>query len=165
MSDATAIKEFSPIESMIVNWKMYAGEITIEIHAKNVVPAIRTLKEEMGFNYLSDITGSDMFTDEKRFEIAYNLVNLEGKKRIRVSLRIDENDAEVDSITDLFGSANWYEREVYDMLGIRFRGNEDLRRIYMPEDFEYYPLRKEFPLLGIQGSIQLPEKDAPKGYK
>jgi NADH-quinone oxidoreductase subunit C len=106
-----------------------------------------------------------MFTDEMRFEVAYNLVNMEGKKRLRVSLRVDEREPEVDSITQLFTSANWFEREAFDMVGIRFRGNEDLRRIYMPEDFHYFPLRKEFPLLGIQGSIEMPEKDPPKGYK
>jgi NADH-quinone oxidoreductase subunit C len=164
MSDQ-ALKEYSPIENYITGYRLYAGELTIEIESKNIVAVCKALKEQLGFNYLSDITASDHFIDGKRFELGYNLVNIEGRKRIRVSTRVEENPAEIESITPLWPSADWYERECWDMMGIRFHGHPDLRRIYMPEDFEYFPLRKEFPLIGIPGSIQLPEKDSPKTYK
>lgn len=164
MSDQ-ALKQFSPIENYILNSREYAGELTLEIDARNVVPVMKALKEQLGFTYLSDITATDHYVDGKRFELSYNLVNMEGRKRLRVSCRVQEEPAEVDSLTDLWPAAMWYEREVWDMMGIRFTGHPDLRRIYMPEDFEYFPLRKEFPLIGIPGSIQMPEKDAPKPYK
>ena len=99
------------------------------------------------------------------FEMSYNIVNLESKKRLRISCRVEEDNPEVDTVTGIWPAAMWFERECWDMMGIKFAGHPDLRRIYMPEDFEYFPLRKEFPLIGIPGSIQMPEKDPPKEYK
>jgi len=90
---------------------------------------------------------------------------LNENKRIRIKCRVEEEDPTVDSVVDIWPSANWFEREQYDMLGIKFKNHPDLRRMYMPEDFEYFPLRKEFPLIGIPGSIEMPEKDPPKTYK
>lgn len=155
----------SPLQEAIVEVRGYANEMTIEVKPEFVHSVLKTLKEQFGFNYMSDITASDYYTDEKRFEVSYNIVNTADRVRLRVSCRIEEDSPEVDSVVDIWGSAEWNEREAFDMLGIKFRNHPDLRRIYMPEDFEYYPLRKEFPLLGIPGSIQLPENDGPKGYK
>lgn len=149
----------------ILESSTYAGEISVEVDARNIHPVLRILKEKFGFNYLCDITATDMFTEENRFRISYNLVNLDSKARIRVSCRVSESKPEVESVTSLWKSADWYEREAYDMVGVVFLNHPDLRRIYMPEDFEYFPLRKEFPLLGIPGSIQVPEKDPPKTYR
>jgi len=73
-----------------------------------------------------------------------------------VKVWLEEEEPTVDSITDVWKAASWHERQVYDMFGVRFNNHPDMRRIYMPEDFDYYPLRKEFPLLGIPGSIDLP---------
>jgi len=143
----------------------YAGEISIEIDAQNLYPVMRILKEKFGFNYLSDVTATDMFTESLRFRLSYNVMNMESHSRIRVSCRVSEEKPEVESLVSLWPSANWYEREAYDMMGIIFLNHPDLRRIYMPEDFEYFPLRKEFPLIGIPGSIQVPEKDPPKTYR
>jgi NADH-quinone oxidoreductase subunit C len=153
------------IQDLIVDVRGYASEMTIEVLPQNLRACIQTLKEKFGFNYLTDITASDHYTDTGRFEVAYNLTNLDEKQRIRVATRVEEDDPEVDSITDLYTAANWREREAYDMIGIRFANHPDLRRMFMPEDFEYFPLRKEFPLLGIPGTIQMPEKDGPKEYK
>lgn len=137
----------------------------MEVKASALHKVLKGLKEHMGFTYLSDITGIDYYTDEKRFGVAYNIVNLTERKRLRVLVRVEEKDPAVDSVVDVWQAAAWFEREVWDMVGIRFHGNPDHRRIYMPEDFEYFPLRKEFPLIGIPGSIQVPEMDPPKGYK
>ena len=71
---------------------------------------------------------------------------------------VEENDCNIDSVSSVWRTSNWQERECYDMYGIKFNNHPDMRRIYMPEDFEYYPLRKEFPLMGIPGSLSLPKK-------
>lgn len=155
----------STIQDYIVDVRGYADEMTIEVKAEHIIEVLTTFKTQFNFNYLSDITGSDHYTDELRFEVAYNIVNLDGKQRLRVCCRVEENSPIVDTTVGLWKSANWFEREVYDMYGIKFNGHPDLRRMFMPEDYEYFPLRKEFPLLGIPGSIELPEKDAPKQYK
>lgn len=155
----------STIQDYILEVRGYANELTIEVAADNVYEVLKTLKSQFDFNYLADITASDYYTDEARFEVAYNILNMSGRQRLRVCCRVEEANPEVDSVVSLWGGAEWYEREAYDMIGIKFTNHPDLRRMYMPEDYEYFPLRKEFPLLGIPGSIQLPEKDAPKEYK
>jgi NADH-quinone oxidoreductase subunit C len=134
----------------------YAGETTILIGKAYIVDAVRWLKETHGFAYLADLGGQDRFTEDDRYEVFYNLISIGAGKRLRLKLRVDEDDLTVPSITDVHRSADWHEREVWDMFGIRFSGHGDLRRMYMPEDFEYHPLRKEFPLLGIPGSLPLP---------
>ncbi len=148
----------SPFNEFIREVKGYAGELTIVVKTEHIFRVLKMLKEQYEFNYLVDITASDYYTDEERFEVSYNIVNIEGKQRLRVSCRVEEDHPMLQSVVSIWGSADWYEREVYDMMGIRFKNHPDLRRIYMPEDFEYYPLRKEFPLLGIPGSIELPDK-------
>lgn len=162
---AIQLNEYQALEDFVVATTVYAGELTIEVKTNSSAKALQILKDQFGFHYLSDITGIDYYTDDKRFGVAYNLVNMISRKRLRVLVRTEEKDPSVASAVSIWPSAAWYEREVWDMLGIRFPGNPDLRRIYMPEDFEYFPLRKEFPLIGIPGSIQVPEPAGPKGYK
>lgn len=140
----------------------YAGEQTVFVAKEKIEEVCRYLREEQQFAYLSDIGGVDRFTDDDRFEVFYNLVSFEKRKRIRLKIRVDEEDLTAPSVTSVYRAANWNEREVYDMLGIRFAGHPDLRRMYMPEDFEYHPQRKEFPQLGIPGSLPLPPQ-TPEG--
>ena len=154
----------SGLQEYILDVRGHAGEVTIEIAPEHLRTVMKVLKEQFDYNYLVDIATVDHYTDEKRFEVAYNLVSMSNRARLRVSLRVEEDDPTVDSITELWKGAEWMEREAFDMMGIRFNDNHDLRRIYMPEDFDFYPMRKEFPQLGIPGSIELPEKDPPKGY-
>jgi len=144
-----------PVES-------YANEDTVFVEKARLREVCRFLKEEQNFAYFSDAGGIDRFTDEERYEMFYNLVNLDDQKRIRLKVRIDEADMHVPSVTDVYRAANWNEREAYDMFGFTFDGHPDLRRMYMPEDFEYHPLRKEFPLLGVPGSLPLPPQ-TPEG--
>jgi len=141
---------------------LYANEHTVRVAKSRIVEVCRFLKEEQGFNYLADLGGLDRFTDEDRYEVFYNLVNIEQAKRVRLKVRVDEDDLSVPTVTVVYRAANWNERECFDMLGITFEGHPDLRRMLMPEDFEYHPLRKEFPLLGIPGSLPLPPQ-TPEG--
>lgn len=128
----------------------------VRIIADANVEICRYLKEEHHFIYLVDVFGTDRFTSQDRFEVIYNLVSLRDQQRLFVKVWLPEENPEIESVTDLWASANWYERQTYDMFGIQFTNHPDFRRIYMPEDFEYFPMRKEFPLLGIPGSIPLP---------
>jgi NADH-quinone oxidoreductase subunit C len=159
------LHDYQEIQDWVVGVTYYAGETTIEVKPAAIVQVCEILKNKFGFDYLADITGIDYYTDEKRFGVAYNLVSISGKKRLRILARIEEGDPTIPSVIKVWQAANWFEREVWDMVGIRFSGHPDLRRIYMPEDFEYFPLRKEFPLIGIPGSIQTPIPDPPKTYK
>jgi NADH-quinone oxidoreductase subunit C len=140
----------------------YANEDTVLVERSRIVEICRYLKQEHGFNYLSDLGGTDRFVEGKRYEVFYNIVAIDARKRIRLKIHVHEDDLTAPSITDVYKSANWNEREVYDMLGIRFEGHNDMRRMYMPEDFDYYPLRKEFPQLGVPGSLPLPPQ-TPEG--
>lgn len=133
-----------------------SGDTFVRVKPDNLVEICKYLKDEHNFIYLSDIFGVDLFTSEKRFEVLYNMVSLKDQIRLFLKISLEEREPEVESVTSVWKSANWYEREVFDMFGIRFNNHPDMRRIYMPEDYDYYPLRKEFPLLGIPGSIELP---------
>lgn len=162
MSALTVLREALANEALEV--REHAGELTFIVEKEKLKAFLRLLKEQHDFDYLVDIGATDHFTEGLRFELVYNLVSLSRRLRIRVKVRLPENDPTIDTISDLWPSATWHEREAYDMMGIRFLGHPDLRRMYLPEDFEYYPLRKEFPLLGIPGTLPLPPKDPPKPY-
>jgi len=135
---------------------VYAGERTARIGLDTLTNVCTWLKNEKGFTYLADLAGADRFTEEDRYEVLYNLVNLEQGKRLRLVVRVDEESMTVPSLCNVYPAANWNEREAWDMFGLRFEGHPDPRRMYMPDDFEYHPLRKEFPLLGVPGSMALP---------
>lgn len=133
-----------------------SGDTFVRVEATAIVDICRFLKEECDFVYLSDVFGADRFTSNDRFEVIYNMVSLKDQIRLFVKTYLEENNPVIESVISVWKSANWSEREVYDMFGIEFTGHPDLRRMYLPQDFDYYPLRKEFPLLGIPGSIELP---------
>lgn len=136
----------------------YAGEQTVYVEKSRIVDVCRFLKEQQDFDYLSDLGGIDRFTEEDRFEVFYNLISIEAGKRIRIKVRVDEDDLVVPSVVAVYEAANWNERECWDMFGIHFENHPDLRRMFMPEDFEHFPQRKEFPSLGIPGSLPLPSQ-------
>jgi NADH-quinone oxidoreductase subunit C len=138
----------------------FRGELTIVVPGQRIVEICRFLKEDddLSFNLLADLCGIDMYTPEKRFGVIYNLYSFKTNLRIRLKVFVEEEKPNVPSVTGVWGTANWHERETYDMFGIIFEGHPDLRRIYMPEEFEYHPLRKDFPLMGIPGSLDLPKK-------
>jgi NADH-quinone oxidoreductase subunit C len=126
----------------------FRGETSFAILAADLREVAKFCRDELSFDYLLDITSVDNFGDEPRFEIVYELYSMTLAGHLRIKLRISEEDAAVDTISDLWPTANWHEREIYDMMGLRFRNHPDLRRILMWEGYPYFPLRKEFPLEG-----------------
>lgn len=132
------------------------GDPFVRVEPSSIVEICSYLKEEHHYIYLVDVFGTDRFASGDRFEVVYNMVSLRDRNRLFLKVWLPEQNPHVDSVTGVWKSANWFERQTFDMFGIRFEGHPDLRRIYMPEDFNYFPLRKEFPLLGIPGSIELP---------
>ena len=134
----------------------YAGDTKILVELGSIHEILLYLRNEHHFDYLSDLFGTDRFTSEDRFEVFYNIISLKTGIRLFIRTWCPEDSPVVPTACDIWPGANWNEREVWDMYGIRFEGHPDHRRIYMPEDYEYHPLRKEFPLLGIPGSIELP---------
>ncbi|HEX6981466.1 MAG TPA: NADH-quinone oxidoreductase subunit C [Balneolaceae bacterium] len=140
----------------IIDVYQSSGDTFVRVEPDAIVNVCKSLKEKHHFIYLADILGADRFTAQERFEVIYNMVSLRDRERLFVKVWLEEESPRVDSVTAVWNSANWFERQAYDMFGITFNNHPDMRRIYMPEDFNYYPLRKEFPLLGIPGSIPLP---------
>jgi NADH-quinone oxidoreductase subunit C len=125
---------------------------TLVCNREGFLDFIKYLKENKGFKYLIDLCGVDYLNYkpkrkfEERFEVVYHLYNLDTKQLLRIKVRIPEEDCWHYSVTSLWKTANWFERECYDMYGIRFEGHPDLRRVLMPPDWEGYPLRKDYPL-------------------
>jgi NADH-quinone oxidoreductase subunit C len=125
----------------------FRGEETLVVDPVRIVEISRFLKDdpEMDFNLLLDITGIHFLEREYSYEVVYLLLSLTRKKRLRLRTRLGE-EGEIDTVVPVWTTANWHEREAFDLVGIRFRGHPDLRRIIMPEDFAGHPLRKDFPL-------------------
>ncbi len=149
------------------------GDVCVEISRQTLVNALKRLKEEGGFDFLSDLLGidnSDLYAKPKkkkkktedgteqeqeekgppppRFEVVYLLLSLSTNERLQVRVRVPEDDLELPSVTSLWRSANWPERETFDMFGIRFNGHPNMRRLLMWDEFQDYPLRKDYPLEG-----------------
>ena len=132
----------------------FRGDETLLIRAAALKAVARFLKEtpQMDFNFLMDLTAVDYLfyaggrgPKEWRFEVVYHFYSLKHNHRIRIKIPVDEKNPEVDSLSDLWASANWYEREVWDMFGIRFKGHPNLKRILMYEEFQGHALRKDYP--------------------
>ena len=138
----------------------YRDELTIMFDKKNIVDVCSFLKSdaELEFVWCSDITAIDWATRRNRFTVVYNIFSMKHNFRLRLKCDVDESDFTIDTVSSVWQAANWQERETYDMYGIKFNNHPDLRRMYMPEEFEYHPLRKDFPLMGIPGSLPLPKK-------
>ncbi len=131
----------------IVETKYALNEFTIKIRHEFLIPLMQFLKEDLDFDYLTDLTAVDYPDKEKRFEIVYHFFSLKNYKRLRVKTEIKEGE-KVSTLTRIWGSANWLEREVYDMFGIEFEGHTNLKRILLSDEWEGHPLRKDYPLIG-----------------
>jgi NADH-quinone oxidoreductase subunit C len=124
------------------------GQLILEIAPEKIVAVCRYLRDEQQFVRLSGVTAVDRYPDEPRFEVVYLLHSIERNERVRLKCRLEGAEPEIDSVTGVWPSANWYEREVFDLFGVRFRNHPDLRRILMPEDWNGHPLRKDYPVTG-----------------
>jgi len=152
------LREFSP--TSVRSTDQFRGDVTVTLPREDIVRICEFLKSdpELAFDMVIDICGVDMYRPEARFEVVYNLYSLKNRKYLRLKVLVEENDPVVPTVTGVWPAANWHERETFDMFGITFAGHPDLRRIYMPEEFEYYPLRKDFPLMGVPDSMPLPRR-------
>ncbi|MEA3187991.1 MAG: NADH-quinone oxidoreductase subunit [Chthoniobacter sp.] len=131
----------------------FRGETTIIIERADIQALCRFCKNDLGFDYLLDISSVDNFGDEPRFEMVYELYSMAAGISLRVKFTVSEDDLEVPTVSGVWATANWHEREIFDMMGIRFAGHPDLRRILMWDGYPYYPLRKDFPLAGKPSDV------------
>ena len=130
----------------------FRGETTVVVARENLQRMAEFLVNDAGmrFAFLSDITAVDKFPIEPRFELNYHLLSLERRARLRLKVRLAGADPVVPSMVPVWPAANWHEREAFDLMGIRFEGHPDLTRILMPDDWEGYPLRKDYPVEGYR---------------
>ncbi len=131
----------------------FRGETTFVIAREDIREVATFCRDELSFDYLLDISSVDNFGDEPRFEVIYELYSMAMAAHARLKLRVSEDDPTVDSVTGVWPAADWHEREIYDMMGLRFNNHPDLRRILMWEGYPYFPLRKEFPLEGLPSNM------------
>jgi NADH-quinone oxidoreductase subunit C len=131
----------------------FRGETTFMIAADALREIAKSCRDKLSFDYLLDITSIDNLGEEPRFEIVYHLYSMAHAVHLRLKLKISESVGAVDSVSDIWPTANWHEREAYDMMGIKFTGHPDLRRILMWDGYPFFPLRKDFPLEGLPSEM------------
>lgn len=127
----------------------FRDEITLNVaDCERIVEVCAFAKKELGFDYLADISSIDNYGEDPRWNIAYELYGISNETYIRLKTSISEEKSQLPTVTTVWRTADWHEREIYDMMGIRFSGHPDLRRILMWEGYPHFPLRKDFPLGG-----------------
>ncbi|MDB6154941.1 MAG: dehydrogenase subunit [Chthoniobacteraceae bacterium] len=131
----------------------FRGETTLLVERDQIHAIALFCKEELGFIYLLDITGVDNFGDEPRFEVVYELYQFEKGDHLRLKISVSEDLLEVPTVSDIWRTADWHERELFDMMGIEFTNHPDLRRILMWDGYPFFPLRKDFPLAGLPSDM------------
>ena len=157
ITDLEQLKDRAVVADLLA-WKPAAvegarfdhNELTVFIARESIREACVRLKSQGLIDFLSDLTCADFYPREPRFEVAYHLLSIKRKERVRLKARLSGDDASVESITAVWPSANFFEREVFDLFGIRFLGHPYLRRIMLPEDWEGHPLRKDYPVEGYR---------------
>ena len=152
MSLANAVRSIEG-KFKIVAKTEFRGETTLTIERTAIHDLALFCRDTLGFDYLVDLSGVDHFGEEPRFELVYELSQLAPSTHLRVKFRVSEDDLAAQTVSDVWPTADWHEREVFDMMGIRFTGHPDLRRILMWEGYPFYPLRKDFPLAGKPSDV------------
>ncbi len=150
MADHPAVKALAAWKAEgLVDAKFDRGELTLAVDKADIAPALRAL-QGAGYNFFEDMTAVDWYPSVPRFQLSYHLLSHAMKERVRLRAMVDEADPEVESITGIWAGANYYEREVFDLFGIRFAGHPNLRRILMPDEWVGHPLRKDYPVEGYR---------------
>lgn len=160
MNEKVLEKLQSNFHDSILMTNEFRGDLTVTLKKDDIIKVCQFLRddEDLRFDSIRDIMGVDRYRPENRFELVYNLYSLVNNHRIFLKVLVEEQDLKVPTVVGVWSGANWMEREAFDMFGVTFEGHPDPRRIYMPEEFEHFPLRKDFPLMGIPGSLYLPPK-------
>ncbi len=147
----------NPAVASLLAWKREAvvdaiwdrNELTFTIAPDDIRQAAKII-QTAGYNFLEDVTAVDWYPSEPRFQISYHILSHAMKQRVRLRAFVSGDDPVIDSITPVWPSANFYEREVFDLFGVRFAGHPNLRRIMMPDEWEGHPLRKDYPVEGYR---------------
>jgi NADH-quinone oxidoreductase subunit C len=126
----------------------FRGETTVVVKKEDIVAICTHLKKVEGFNFLTDLCGVDYLGKAPRFMVVYHLYNIKTHERLRLKVPVEEKAPQVDTVSGVWATANWHERECWDLMGISFNHHPDLRRILMPEDWQGHPLRKDYPVQG-----------------
>jgi NADH-quinone oxidoreductase subunit C len=135
----------------VLDVKEAFGEVTVVVSRDAIDDACEFLRSNVGFDMLADLCGCDRGPEEDpRFEVNYHLFSTTSHDRLRLKVLLSEDDATVSTVTHIWRTADWHERETYDLLGINFEGHPDLRRILLPSDFDGHALRKDYPLRGYE---------------
>ena len=135
--------QFSDIAFEVMRFR---DEVTLFVPRERIVEICQFLKTELRYNYLSDLTGNDWLGRDPRFEVIYHLYSMEHFTRLRLKVRVPEDDCTCPTVTGVWGTANWHEREVFDLFGVVFEGHPDLRRILLPDEWEGHPLRQDYEI-------------------
>ena len=138
-------------ESWVADVKDDRGEVTVTVPRESIVDVCWVLKTKHGFDMLADLCGADRGPEEDpRFEVNYHLFSTKHYNRLRLKVLLSEDEPNVTTVTTVWKTANWHERETYDLFGVIFEGHPDLRRILLPSDFDGHALRKDYPLRGYE---------------
>lgn len=149
MSDLAIVDKLkAKFSSEIIDVVEFRGETTVTVKKEKIVEICTFMRDKGGYNLLCDLCSVDYLGQAPRFMVVYNLYNITTKERIRLKAPVEEQGAQIDTVSTVWGTANWMERECWDLMGIDFIGHPDQRRILMPDDWAGHPLRKDYPVQG-----------------
>ena len=149
MNSSEAVEKIETrFQNNILLKNSFRDELSLTVTKDSLIEIMTFCKKDLGFDYLVDLTAVDNLGTNPRYEVVYELYSYSDSCHLRIKAGVDESEREVSSVVGLWPTANWHEREAFDMIGLTFSGHPDMRRILMWEGYPYYPLRKDFPLAG-----------------
>ena len=149
MNSSEAVEKIETrFQNNILLKNSFRDELSLTVTKDSLIEIMTFCKKDLGFDYLVDLTAVDNLGTNPRYEVVYELYSYSDSCHLRIKVGVDESEREVSSVVGLWPTANWHEREAFDMIGLTFSGHPDMRRILMWEGYPFYPLRKDFPLAG-----------------